>query len=320
MRLSEIASIVQDLKPEISFKIQALSNGDFRVHNYKQTIFNIDNLSQIGFIDAEIEILKGMDYIYSNKSSVDYVDVDKSAKLNLERAEQYIKKKIDSILDVAHISIPPESSESIDVKLPNFKSLKDTSKFFNDLNNILEIVVVNKDINGKVELENFESGSLWISIGLGTSAAVSIIGNIVNTALNLKSKYYETETLKAAARSLNATADAQELLVKALDESLTNVSKVHATELLENSPINNNTPEYLSKFEHVVITFTRLIYEGAEIHPALNAPKDTKDKFPSYPKLIQSNSVKELQESTQGSVEEDQQPTDEDDKESTEFS
>jgi hypothetical protein len=299
MRLREVLSIVQELKEEIVFPFFQLSNGKMRVNNYKQCIAKIDKLDKIGLIDDEMERLRELEFVYHDKSSSSFIDVDTETLKELRDIERLINKKIEAIIDVSKISLPTEKAESIDVKLPEFKTLSEASKFFNDLNKALEIAVVNKDINGKVELQNFESGSLWVSIYLGTSTAVSLIGSLVKTALNLKGKYYETEKLKSAARSMDVVLDMQEKLLEAIDKELENAYKTQATELLAQSPIQDDSPEFTTKFVHVVSTFADLIYRGAEIHASLTASKEDRETFPVFPKLGETALVKSLQEPTE---------------------
>lgn len=303
MRLREIQKGVAEELPKLKVNFTSLQNsGKYELTGFQGVIAAINRLAEFNFINDDLGSLKQISQIYYDKSSDDRLILDNHLLTSYQKIIDSIKLKCEAVIHVAEESLPQENQNIIDVKLPNFKSLKETSDFFNDLNKSLEIAIVNKDIGGKVELNSFESGSFWISLALGTKVAVHFVGQIVSAALDLREKYYHTEQLRITTKSLATATEAQETLLKALDDMLKLEVQAKTNQLLEGSPVQDNSPEYISRLTYTVETFTKLIYQGAEIRPALNAPKETKENFPVFPKSLNSLERKLLKENAEEGI------------------
>lgn len=297
MRLREMAVKVETLLPKLNPSFTSMKNGtsNYVFHKYQDFVDVVLEIAELGFIDVELEQLKQMTTIYSFRAQEADIQITSDLTSALAKLAEEVKKKCYVVLEIAAKTLSAEDSESIDVKLPEFNNLKEASRFFNDLNNALEIVVVNKYVGGKVELQGFESGSMWITIALGTPIAVKLIGQIVSAAFDMRAQYHQTEQLKAATRSLDAVGDAQKILLDALDKQVDELFRSRATDVLEHSTIEDRGSEYTGKFLHAVTTITELIYQGTQIHPSLMGPKENKESFPTYPKL-QNDEIKQLKE------------------------
>jgi hypothetical protein len=297
MRLREMESIVKDLLPEIEPDLVAVDSGNSRFYfsNYYKTISKILELGDLGFIDSEVEALKKISPVLNYRSLDNEIIVGSDIRNTIISITNEIKRKSTVVLDVARITTTSEGQDSIDVKLPDFNDLKQASKFFNDLSNALEIIVVNEDVGGKIELQGFESGSMWITIAVGTPIAVKLIGQIVSLALEMRVQYYESEQIKLATKSLGLSVKAQEELVDGLKNKIDTQLTSKSSEVLENSVIKDKSPEFTSRFNLGTKMITELIYQGTQIHPSLMSPKENKQSFPDYPEL-KTDEIKLLKE------------------------
>ncbi|WP_314587900.1 hypothetical protein [Paenibacillus terrigena] len=284
MRIREIEQIVKENFNNLEVEITGYNstNNKYYVSNFQKTIDSIKKLSQFDFIAEEVGILKSFDFIYYNSDEADKVYVDSNTYNAVLNARNDIIKKCYTVLSLVKEALPTEESEdSIDVKLPEYKDLNKISDFFDTLNKALEIIVVNKDINGKVQLQSFESGSLWLNIIVGAKA-VKWIGIVMEKVMEVRHKYYETEKLKAGIKSLNNVNDAQELIIKALDVQVKEFVEVKTNEVLSDGTIANPSPEYTARMQYSIQALAELVYQGAEIHAALGSPREIKNEYPKY--------------------------------------
>lgn len=186
-----------------------------------------------------------------------------------------VKALTEAINEILTDSVP----ESIYVKLPETSDLKELSKYINDFDKALSQSVINDETQGTVVLKNVQSGSVWLEIFLGTSAAVTLVGRLFWAAAVIAKKEQEAKMVEQQVRGLQIK---NESLVEILEaqKAATKLMIQTEAERVFKEGFSNNDPEQVTRLGHAIVTFAELIQKGAELQPSLNASENVKNLFP----------------------------------------
>lgn len=192
---------------------------------------------------------------------------------------------------------PELNDTSLCIKLPDTKDLDEIGKYCIEINKLLNQVVVNDVINGKIEFINVDLGSTWLDICAGTTLAVEVIGALIYAACyirnqKMKFKLYEEEYRKAKIQNdaLETIAEANKELIKGYVElESRNIMNSYYAE-------QKNDAELCMRIKNTINEFSEMINKGLEIHPALEVAKNIKTEYPDFRHLLDVTSkVKELE-------------------------
>ena len=295
MRLRDIKEIVLSNYKNINFDGTSRGNGTYVVTNFQEAIDSINNLKEFDFIQDALNNLVQIEDIYFNKAREDKVILDSATYSAFESIISSIKDKCDTVIKLINEAIPDQSESSISIKLPDFQDLTKLSEFFNDLDKALTQSLVNEVIKGKVQLQNFDSGSYWVEVAIGGATAMQFVAGLTWTAAVVRKKFLEGDLLKKKVESMGIKNEALEEVKNALTAELDLLIEVESKNLLENQKIDYDH-EFLGRVKFSVKTLAKLIYEGTEIHHSLMAPEEVKNLFPDFKKIeaIQSK-IKQLE-------------------------
>ena len=86
-------------------------------------------------------------------------------------------------------------------------------------------------------------------------------------------------------RRLQLSNEVREQMVEASKELLRSTVEAEAKAVASEFSSNDQTGEAVERIKLTLRSFAKLIDQGAEIHPALTAPVETRDLFPDYKTL-----------------------------------
>jgi hypothetical protein len=285
MRLREIKKIIEDNLPLIAFNAEK-TGGSVVVTNYLKAINAINNLADFMFVSDEINSLKGMPWVYYNKSREERVIIDDQTFRGFNIVVDSIKGKCNTVIELINEAIPEENVNSISVKLPDYKELNQLSRFFSELDKSLGQAIINDTIEGKVELQNFDSGSLWIEIVVGSGIALSFIAGLTWSAMVIRKKFLEGDILIKKIEAMGIKNESLKEIQTTIEKELELLIEAETVELLGKYEFPESNPEYTERLKYSVKTLGKLLYEGAEIHHSLTAPEEAKNLFPDYNKVL----------------------------------
>lgn len=169
---------------------------------------------------------------------------------------------------------------TINIRLPFIQNFDDLSNASRDLQTILAQVVINEEVNGDVKILSVENGSIWFAVSLASAAAVALIGRIVKAALDIHTKILSNRILKGRAKVAKIDADRHEFLVDS-EKKFVNIFLEIESESIRRDYFNNPDAEISERIKNSIKLLHLLMDKGVEIRPALNAPQQTKDIYPS---------------------------------------
>lgn len=147
------------------------------IENYEKTMIYLSRIRNFDFIENDINRLEEKCSSIFNSRTGKLI-VPTSTKNEFVNRMNIIKGKLDTLKSIGEEFIKKEDETDINVKIPT-NDLTEISKIFNEIDKALNQTIVNKKINGKVEVKKFETGSLWVGIGLGSVAAISFVGSML---------------------------------------------------------------------------------------------------------------------------------------------
>lgn len=190
--------------------------------------------------------------------------------------------------------VPKEDESSIQIKLPDPQDFHEAVGFMADIEKVITQNVVNPTIQGRVTLVGWQTGSFWLTLLLGSPAAVVLVGGLASAAALVYRKYKEAEVIDKLVEGLEIKNESLEDLRKGMRRAIDVMIENEAQKLKGEHFKGGTDAEQTERLKLAITTFADLIQKGAEIHPALTAPENVKNVFPDFDKLLLSGPVTKL--------------------------
>lgn len=282
MRLKEIERLLQNInfnEVRIGMENRQLSKPDLtNIIAFKKFIEIIENIE---VYEDEIKFLKHSS-IYTTTHNA--LELSKKEAYQISNTSNYLINSTQSLKQVFKKLLPNSDEQSISVKLPEPSDFKELNKTMVTFQKTIAQVIVNDEINGVTKINNWEFGSFWIEIILGTQAAVALISSIAWSAAVISKKFNENKILEQTVRSMEIKNDSLTDILESQKKMTSKFIENEAQSVLDNH-FTKKEPEQFERLKSAIKTFAKLIQDGAEIHPSLVAPEKVQNLFPNYKKL-----------------------------------
>jgi hypothetical protein len=254
--------------------------------------FSVGNLS--GFKDLmgkikDLPLFKAQKEILLASSiyttSGDTINVPDAEYNEIFLAHANIINGISALLDAFKELLPPENADSVTIKIPDPSDFNEAVEFQSDFLIAISQNVANPKIGGKVVLTAWEQAPFRLTLNLGSSLAVGLVGGMARVAAVAIKKHQEGRTFVPMVKGLDVKSEAIQEVLRGLQvyvNLLLNIEtkKLHTKHFGESSDL-----EQESRLVHGIKLFMGLIEKGAEIQPSLAAPESVKNLFPDFSKL-----------------------------------
>lgn len=296
MRLREIEQILStidfdDARLKVDYTSDTLSN----LNSFKSFLRTIAPLS---IYESKLNQLS-QSALY--ETTQDSFRTAHSTAQEIYVVASYLINSASSLSLVFKELLPTPNPESIHVKFPEPSDFESLIKNMSTLQKSLSQVVVHKDIDGYVKVNNWEHGSFWIELILGTQAAVAVVSSIAWAAAVVSKKYNESKILERSIRAMDIKNESLEDILEKQKEMTRLLVEAESNQVIAKH-YTDKDPEHLKRIEASIKTFAKLIQDGAEVHPALMAPEQVQNLFPDYKKIGSiSSQIKRLEQFTDDS-------------------
>lgn len=300
MRLREIANVLDHVNfSDIALNLPYSSEDNRTIEglvDFRNAVNQIAEIKSLQWITDKIKESPVF------RTISDKFSISKTQARELELLSDKLLLVAAAFREVIKSQLSEEKNESIVIKLPEDRNLRTLVDDLDTIEKAISQIVINDEIDGVVQVNTWEPGSLWIEIYLGSIAAVSLVGSSVWAAMVIRKKREEAKMFEQHARTLELKNEALENLIdgqkRAIGLQLESESKA-----LENEYFIGvePSPERIQRLQYAVKSFSKLIERGAEIHPALSAPEPVSNLFPANinPLAIESR-IKHLGNSNEG--------------------
>lgn len=192
-------------------------------------------------------------------------------------------------------NIDEDSSSIVNIKLPNIHNFDDLNKVANELR-LAFSAIVNEYEGGKIEIIQFDHGSYWLILKVGT--ALTLISALAWSGAVVAKKTIECKNAYEIYQNASIRNDLLEELEQA-NEKLINIVIEQEAKLIQQEHFKKEDNEQLERIKNSIYNISELIIRGTEIHPALAAPEEVQNLFPDFKSLpLIESRTKKLTEKT----------------------
>lgn len=280
--LKLIKTQLQNIQTRLNWKSELVSNNTlFQISNLKELRLIINNLDSMNLFKTATTVLMDSAIFTTSNDTIRVQSTENSIIVN---ELKILKSLIENFTEVLKSTVPEESIDSINIKLPPINDFDELSKVSREIHVGLTQVIFNEEVSGQTKIISVENGSIWLNVLVGTTA-VTVIASLVWSAAVIYKKIQEGKLLEEQVRGLKVKNDSLEDILKA-QKAETNLMIQAEAEHVNSEHFKENAPENIEKIKNSISIFADLIGKGAEIHPALVAPENVTNLFPDPTKLI----------------------------------
>lgn len=252
------------------------------IRNYQETMIFLSRIRNYEFIkDLVDELENKFSDIFNSRTK--FLRVDMIHCKNFEVKMEIIKSRIQTLLILGEENIKEESDTDINIRIPN-TGLEDIGDYLQKIDKAMSQILINDNINGKVEAKQFQNGSLLVTLAVGSYAAVRLIGLCLCSIQSIRKKYYEAEAAKTYVNAIkdkeNNISELRSIFLKIIEEELNKGYEAEAKKIMKESGIDENNHDYSEKLKFALKTFNELLDKGIEFQPNSLVAEDVKNLFP----------------------------------------
>jgi hypothetical protein len=281
--LSQVRDLVKNTWAQLKWEVtDVTTNANFKYitgsSNIREAVVVAETL---GLFEQETKALQASQLFASSNDKI-RVTVVESKEIDgltilLDRLFEGLKLALEQVM-------PQEKPNSINIKLPPVNDFDELSKYSRDLHLALTQVLYLDEVNSSVKIESVENGSIWLNVLIEGAIGLSIVGSLVWAGAVIYKKVLEGKMMEQQLRTLSIRADSMEDVRKAQTQSLTMLLEAEA-EHINSVSFKKNVPDNLNRIKNSIELFASLLDKGAEIHPAIGAPEEISNLYPSMKAL-----------------------------------
>lgn len=269
--------------------IESNAKKEIHIFSNQNIILNsLDKISNISILSADISDIKKITAIYNKHA--DIITCSHSQYNDFENKLDNIRGTCIYIRDILKDLISTQPPNTFSIKLPVTNSLSELANTMTTIEKLLNQLVVNEQMNGKVELSKVDSGSIWLDISLYSSSAICAVGSAAWAAAMIRKKWYEGNVLIEAAKKNKLHNDVLGRIRDGIAEQVDSIASSEFENALSQNNIDLNeikskNPEYLNRSLHVIKEFYKLFEKGMQIHSPLETSESVSNLFPGFKDL-----------------------------------
>ncbi len=285
MKLRRIKRTLEKNIVHLSYKREYLSGNQpgylyTDLNNLKSALEKVKDLGLYESLISEIQTT----IIFSTLQD-EIILTDSKEDTRLKKGLEVVRSGCHALLMILRELYDEEEDEStVYIRMPKIKDLEDLSKKSKLLNAAISQSILDPGIKGTIKVRSFDIGSLWISITVGSVAAVKLIGGIAWAAAVIRKKKAEFKKFEYHVKCLEIKNESMEDLKDAQKKQLDLCLKAEANNLASQF-FKGNDAEKTERIKYSIKLIADLMDKGVEIHPALNAPKEVGHFFPDFKRL-----------------------------------
>ena len=286
MRLIDIKQCINIEFDNLDFKVSEIGGGNSKRYGVQKFRIVLLQLSKAGFVRRE-------DFKFYD-DIVNAVNTDSLTYPSSNYIGDYIVK-ISYLVKLLHYWIneflPVEQDdETVNIKLPKINNFDVLNKVANELRLAFSSVISEYE-GGKIEIVQFDHGSFWCVIKVGT--ALLLFTGLAWAGAVVAKKTIECRSAYEVYRNASARNEMLEEL-KRLNKAQIDIVVTQEAKLIQQEHFNKEDHEQLERIKNSILNISELILKGTEIQPAIAAPEDVKNLFPDFSclPLIESRTKK----------------------------
>lgn len=280
MNLSEVKLILEHAQGHLYFERQDMQRAGstaWRFFNLNRVRNAINEIERTGLFRDHVIGLLSSDIL---TSAGDTTVIEPTNARNTEELISQLRVLVGQFLIAIKPIVPEVEPNSLVITIPNVSDFDDLSQISHTLQKAIGQVVINNEIQGKVEITSVENGSIIFVVDLGSIQALSLIGSLVTIALGIHYRILSTRALEAKAKIANVNNERHKKLVEQEQEFIELYAEIELDQIRRQYAANQDG-DYAGRLKNSILLFRELQDKGAEIKPAIKAPEEVKKSFPT---------------------------------------
>lgn len=295
MRLRKINEQLLEILEDLEYNPKARNTNPqtYQVDYISYIKYAIRNLEKLKLFPEIINELKELSFYISDSNS-DTLIIDSKEHSVLSKNIPFLILQCEALSDSIEKSIPETNPNTITVKIPTPLNFKDLKESIDKIDKIFSQTILHKDINGTIQISNFDTGSYWIEFIAGAKEAIALIGGIAWSAVVVYKKLQEGKLLKEQVTAMKISNDAFKEIVAKSKDQINEISQKEA-EYISSEYYKSNDPEQIGRIKMSIKELAELYTKGAKVYPSIEANEDVIDNFPDFEKIAEiSSKVKKI--------------------------
>lgn len=292
MRFRELQTIINSNINKLHFSSKKLNNGNISVEGYYGVITTVNNIAHLGLIDDEIQQLIDNNNILNITPKSNIMNMQEATFIKFNNTIVAITSKLQAISAAIDMCLPKQSPLSVTVGLPDYHSFSDIPDFSKNLYKVFTLYF-GKDADG-IEIQNFDSGSLWYEIAFASTALAASFGSLVMLVNYCYAKIRQHKIAEVQYKELNLKQEVRAELSQALTDKITQEIQSDVVHFLSRENNGSPDPEKTASTIKAVIKLFDLIDSGATFETAIDANDKIKESFPKLKDLIKLPTTSKL--------------------------
>lgn len=282
IRLKEIQSIldtltIQDYRLNSDYK----TSGTYQISNINEFKIFLSIIEKVYIYDEQINDLRQSDLF---TTSMDFINVSSDTNNYIMGIARYLINSTDALKRTFSLLLPEDKENSISVKLSDPSDFQSLIKTMEKFNKAISNIIVEEEIQGSVHINNWEYGSFWVELVLGSVVAVQVVSRLAWSGAVVYKKINEGKILAQTVRGMEIKNDSLEDILNAQKQMTTQLIETEAN-AIEDEFFNDKDNERIERVKHSIKMLAELIGDGVEVHPSLMAPEEVKNLFPDTKNL-----------------------------------
>jgi len=295
MRLRVQRSILKKFLETSIIAVVSNTGSVANVGNIRAVRSGHQSLQLLPYLTGELAPFSRHSYLFN--TDADEMQIATAQLNEITTYQNALVAKVQAAIAIVDSMVSDEGELTVNVKLPEKLDLKGVSGVINEFDKILDQVFSDKKIDCKYSFSGFDVGTDWVAISLSSIIGVNIVGSLVWAATVIRKKIIEGNILQKNAEALKIKNESLQDIKEANKKMLDLLTRAEAENLANKHGLSQDDNEYTQRIIVSIRKLAELIMEGAEVHPALLAPEESKNLFPDFKMLDQVQSdTKQLKE------------------------
>ena len=275
-----------------------------RVFGWNNAVGAVTKLLEIPLFEREAsELIERIPSFYRTSK---IFDVSNEEWNKISKAQMTLLKKMENVIEIYQMTGQEmEEKCGVDIKLPQYSDFSEFAKYISDLELIFTKCPFIKNEEEKLEFENVDIGSTWLTFFVVGSVAVVggsiLLNNIaafIDKCIVIRSHYLTIQKQKVDLDKEKRTEEEKKVILKYIEEMYMKNVDFEMQELENLTHVTLKDPEERSRALLTINKMGELIDKGLQVCASLNSPSETKALFePLEMKYIEiSKGLKLLEE------------------------
>lgn len=287
MRLDTIQQILITNKDRLEALGTPTDQNNVKVSGVVEVAKGVREVQKTGIFQEECQAVLAVEVL--SLAAQDPIVVNKDSFNQYNAALNRLKTHVTIFAAALTEHLEVLEPQSILVRLPETTSVETAGKMLVEIDKILNQLVTNKYLDGKVQLVRFATGGTpWVDIYLATDLAYRFIAAMVDLYFGIKQRQNQKRAQEELLKGLTLETAHRQAVFDAINAEVKAYSDKRLKEIFDEHNIPEDDNEFVRRTENSLRMLGSLLDRGVEIHPTLTASPEWKSLLPDPKRIFET--------------------------------